>query len=96
VPPEPIGTEDAGTGVVKWWRDNKGYGVIACDKTSPWDIWCHFSHIEGAGFRSLTAGERVVVDYVRLDRESFKYVARRVRQRLLATRQDDATRWPVA
>src|SRR5262245_25750377 len=80
-PREPIGTPRAGTGIVKWWRDTKGYGVIACSQTAPWDIWCHFSAIEGEGFRSLETDESVDVEYHRFDRESFKYVATKVRRR---------------
>lgn len=81
-PAEPIGTDATAQGVVKWWRDDKGYGAIGCDQLDPWDIWCHFSHIEdaGGGFRSLKPGEPVEVEYMRIDRESFKYVARRVRR----------------
>ena len=79
-PTEAIGTVRSGTGAVKWWRDAKGYGVIACSEISPWDIWRHFSAIESAGFRNLTTGEQVEVEYYRFDRESFKYVAQRVRR----------------
>jgi cold shock CspA family protein len=81
-PREPIGTLATAHGVVKWWRDDKGYGAIGCDHLDPWDIWCHFSNIEdtGGGFRTLSPGDSVEVDYIRLDQESFKYVARRVRR----------------
>ena len=77
---EPLGTGRVGRGTVKWWRPAKGYGVISCDDIAPWDIWCHFSAIEAEGFRNLTEGEPVEVDFTRIDRESFKYVADRVRQ----------------
>ena len=80
LPQEPIGTESATTGTVKWWSDDKGLGAIASEKTAPWDIWCHFSFIEGEGFRRLTPGETVELAYVRADQDSFKYVARRVRR----------------
>ena len=81
-PDDPIGTLAIAQGVVKWWRDDKGYGAIGCNHLDPWDIWCHFSNIEdtGTGFRSLTPGEIVEVEYMRADQESFKYVARRVRR----------------
>jgi CspA family cold shock protein len=77
-PPDPIGTSGTAVGIVKWWLDAKGYGAIAIDALAPWDVWCHFSQIDDDGFRSLTPGERVEVDYFRVDRESFKYVAQRV------------------
>jgi CspA family cold shock protein len=74
---------------VKYWRDAKGYGAIACEATAPWDVWCHFSHIDASGFRSLAAGERVAIEYIRADQESFRYVAVRVRQlRSPATPED--------
>ena len=116
-PSEPLGTRLTTVGTVKYWRDDKGHGVISSDATAPWDIWCHFSAIEqtgvvatlrsgervdvtfdengrpflatgepfvgviqGSGFRSLKAGERVDVVYYRANQESFRYVARRVRR----------------
>ncbi|CAN5793635.1 hypothetical protein BH18ACI5_BH18ACI5_12200 [soil metagenome] len=80
LPDKPIGTEDETVGTVKWWLDAKGYGAIATEKTAPWDIWCHFSHIQGTGFRTLAPGESVHVAYVRFDQESFKYIARSVQR----------------
>jgi len=79
-PPDPIGTRAETIGIVKYWRDAKGYGAIGSEVTAPWDIWCHFSAIDASGFRSLTAGERVTVEYRRADQESFRYVAARVRR----------------
>jgi cold shock CspA family protein len=52
-PTQPIGTVGTARGVVKWWRNEKGY-AISCVELDPWDIWCHFGHIEGTGFRTLT------------------------------------------
>jgi CspA family cold shock protein len=79
-PTEPWFTQRTTIGTVKWWRDEKGYGVIAATEIAPWDIWCHFSAIEGTGFKQLTSGERVEVDYYRMNQESFKYLASRVRR----------------
>src|SRR5881296_2838413 len=54
VPPQPLGSVATTIGTVKYWREEKGYGVIASDATAPWDIWCHFMHIvDMPGFRSL-------------------------------------------
>ena len=78
-PPEPRGTKAEAEGAAKWWRDDKGYGAIACAATAPWDIWCHFSALEMPGFKTLAPGERVWVEYYRTDRQSFRYVAKRVR-----------------
>ena len=67
-------------GTVKYWRDAKGHGAIAAERTAPWDIWCHFSAIEATGFRTLSPGDRVAVRYRRANQESFRYVADWVRR----------------
>jgi cold shock CspA family protein len=90
LPAEPIGTVDETIGRVKWWLDAKGYGAISTEKTAPWDIWCHFSHVQATGFRALAPGDSVHVQYVRSDRESFRYVARSVR-RVQSADGNDAT-----
>lgn len=79
-PSEPLGAQRTSMGVVKLWRDDKGYGVIESPDTAPWDIWSHFSAIDMAGFKSLTVGERVEVTYRRAMQESYRYVAERVRR----------------
>lgn len=87
-PPEPLYTEADTIGIVKYWRDDRGYGAIASEATSPWDIWCHFSAIEMEGFRALTPGERVAVHYIRSNQDSFRYNALHVR-RLDVSSQDE-------
>jgi cold shock protein len=77
-PPEPLYTQATAEGTVKWWRSEKGTGAIACDATDPWDIWGHFSAIEMTGFKTLTPGERVHVEYHRGNQGSFRYVADRI------------------
>ena len=47
-------------GTVKWFNDQKGYGFIERDNGE--DIFVHHSAILGAGFKSLTEGERVVFE----------------------------------
>ena len=80
-PSQPVGSVATTIGTVKYWRDEKGDGVITSDATAPWEIWCHFSHIvEMEGFRRLEPGQLVDVEYIRMDRESFRFVAIRVRQ----------------
>ena len=82
--PEPPddGALHVSRGIVKWWRDAKGYGVISVPELAPWDVWCHFSAIESPPdvFRTLIQGESVEVEYYRWNQESFKYVARSVRR----------------
>lgn len=47
-------------GIVLWYSDAKGYGVIAADSG---EISAHFSQISGPdGFRTLRPGERVSFD----------------------------------
>ena len=45
------------TGTVKWFSDQKGYGFIQPEVGD--DVFVHFSAVEGAGFRSLSEGDRV-------------------------------------
>jgi len=47
---------------VKWFNDAKGFGFIAADSGE--EVFVHFSAVQGAGFRSLTEGERVEFDVV--------------------------------
>ena len=80
-PPQPIGSVATTIGTVKYWREEKGYGAIASDATAPWDIWCHFMQIaDMPGFRSLEPGQRVDVEYIRMDQESFRFIPTRVRR----------------
>jgi len=72
-PPEPLGTRLTTVGTVKYWRDDKGHGVISSDATAPWDIWCHFSAIEQrGGVATLLSGEQVDVT---LDENGDAYLA---------------------
>jgi CspA family cold shock protein len=49
-------------GTVKWFNAEKGYGFITLDTGS--DAFVHYSAIEGAGYRTLSEGDRVEFDVV--------------------------------
>jgi CspA family cold shock protein len=44
-------------GVVKWFSNTKGYGFLGREEGP--DVFCHYSAIQGDGYRSLTEGEAV-------------------------------------
>ncbi len=47
-------------GKVKWFNEKKGFGFIEQDGGS--DVFVHYSAIQGAGFRTLQEGQRVVFE----------------------------------
>ena len=50
-----------GTGVVKWFNAEKGYGFIVPDDGTA-DLFVHQSEIQVAGYRSLNEGQRVQLE----------------------------------
>ena len=46
------------TGTVKWFNAEKGYGFISNDEGG-YDVFVHFSAIQGTGYRSLNEGQKV-------------------------------------
>jgi cold shock protein len=47
-------------GKVKWFNESKGFGFIGTDEGK--DVFVHFSAIQGAGFKTLSEGQRVSFD----------------------------------
>ncbi|KRK49537.1 hypothetical protein FC96_GL000469 [Secundilactobacillus kimchicus JCM 15530] len=45
------------TGVVKSYNEKNGYGFITSDDGE--NLFVHYTGIEGAGFKTLTAGQKV-------------------------------------
>ena len=63
-PNEPLHTQRRSVGVVKFWRDDKGYGVIETPETAPWGIWSSFGVIAPTGgIATLPTGEQFSVTY---------------------------------
>src|SRR5712671_4201306 len=50
-----------GTGTVKWFDTEKGYGFIARDSGAE-DVFVHISALERSGLAGLSEGDRVIVD----------------------------------
>ena len=57
---------------VREWHDEEGWGVLDSAET-PGGCWAHFSAIEMEGFRSLTAGEKVTLEWEAGEQDGFQY-----------------------
>lgn len=47
-------------GIVKWFNNQKGYGIITAEDGN--DVFVHYSGIAGEGYVSLKEGEAVTYD----------------------------------
>jgi CspA family cold shock protein len=56
------GVESMPKGKVKWFNENKGYGLIMKEDGS--DVFVHYSDIEGEGFKTLSEGDRLEFEIV--------------------------------
>ena len=50
------------TGVVKWFNNEKGFGVISVEGED--DVFVHFSAIQTEGYKSLEEGQKVEFEVV--------------------------------
>ena len=50
-------------GEVKWFNNTKGYGFLG-HEGGP-DVFIHYSAIDGDGYKSLVAGDRVSFDIIK-------------------------------
>lgn len=67
-------------GTVKWFDCKRGYGFVVVPQQDR-EIFVHYSHIEGEGFRSLRHGEEVEFDLVETDRGPQAHHVRRAATR---------------
>lgn len=63
--------------VVRQWSDEEGCGVLDSTET-PGGCWTHFSHVEGDGFRTLSAGQVVDLDWESPGQDGYGFRAVRV------------------
>lgn len=47
-------------GTVKWFSNQKGYGFL--EREDGDDVFCHYSAVQGEGFKSLEEGDKVEFD----------------------------------
>ncbi|MHC4476609.1 MAG: cold-shock protein [Planctomycetota bacterium] len=47
-----------GTGTVKWFNENKGYGFISPDDGAA-DLFVHHSEVKTSGYATLSEGQKV-------------------------------------
>jgi len=67
--------------VVKFFKEDKGWGVISSSELPDGqDAWVHFSVIEGDGYRALHAGDVVDFDYEHARQDSFAFRVTRARR----------------
>lgn len=67
------------TGVVKFYKREKGWGAIASEALpSSSDVWVHYSVIEGMDYRELAAGDEVELEFEAAQQDGFRYRATRV------------------
>ena len=54
-------------GEVKWFNNTKGWGFVMIEETGE-DIFVHFSAINGTGYKTLIAGQKVNFELQKGDR----------------------------
>jgi CspA family cold shock protein len=54
------------TGTVKWFSNAKGFGFLGRENGP--DVFCHYSAIQDAGYKSLKEGEPVAFDVIQGDK----------------------------
>ena len=62
---------------VREWHADEGWGVVDAPAL-PGGCWLHYSQLHMPGYRTLTAGQRVDVDWETADQDGFRFRAVRV------------------
>ena len=63
--------------VVREWHSDQGWGVIEAAE-APGGCWAHFSHIAVGGYRTLSPGQAVALEWEMADQDGYSYRAVRV------------------
>lgn len=50
------------SGIVKWFNDSKGYGFISAEGHG--EVFVHYTHIYGDGFKTLAEEQAVTLDII--------------------------------
>ena len=53
-------------GRCKWFNEKKGFGFLVSDDGE--EVFCHFSAIEGDGYRNLSEGDKISYDVVKTEK----------------------------
>jgi CspA family cold shock protein len=64
------------TGIVRFWLDEDGWGVIDSDQT-PGGCWAHNSCVAVAGYRSLAPGQQVRLEWEAANQDGYAFRATR-------------------
>ena len=71
----PRDTRDMGvSGVVRVWHPDAGWGVIDSQHT-PGGCWAHFSSVVVAGYKALSAGQAVTLNYESAEQDGYSFRA---------------------
>lgn len=62
------------TGRVRSWQAEEGWGVIDCPQT-PGGCWAHFSVVAVEGYKALTPGQAVALDWEPAEQDGYAYRA---------------------
>lgn len=62
------------TGVVREWHEEEGWGVVDCS-TTPGGCWTHFSAVAVPGYKLLSAGQVVELEWETAQQDGYGYRA---------------------